>query len=206
MNKLKHRQPAKEKWGLLTCMRRLGRRRWSMPVEAKGEARCCNPADWSHRAMTASLPASLPPLPPAPAWSYKAVVAAAAAALLCCIWPPMWRCDRLWGANFQDLSNNRFTHKNPPSKFIFLNRNTISNPGQGALIKTVIWNYIYQTKKKKNSRNKRGTHKEGKIRIQSGTWKVITGKCDSNPRNLQLNETRFSTRSFKTCTKLTKIE
>ena len=35
---------------------------------------------------------------------------------------------------------------------------------------------------------------------------MITGKCDSNPRNLQVNETRFSTRSFKTCTKLTKIE
>lgn len=68
-------------------------------MDADGEARCCNPADCSHRAMTAS-PVSLgrPALCRDP--SYRAV---AAAALLCCIWPPMGRCERLWGANFQDL-------------------------------------------------------------------------------------------------------
>lgn len=87
-----------------TCMRRFGRMRWSIPVDAKGDARCCNPADWSHRAMTASpaSPLAGPALcrDPPPAWSYSA--AAAAAALLCCIWPPMWRCcARLCGANFQ---------------------------------------------------------------------------------------------------------
>lgn len=54
-----------------------------MAVEARGEARCCKPADWSHRAMTAS-PAS-PPL------SNRA---AAAAALPCGIWPLAWRCER----------------------------------------------------------------------------------------------------------------
>ena len=171
-----------------------------MPVEAKGEARCCNPADWSHRAMTASLPASLPPLPPAPAWSYKAVVAAAAAALLCCIWPPMWRCDRLWGANFQDLSNNRFTQK---KLFIFKSQHNFKSRTRNSYKDSDLKLHLSDKKKFKKQR---GTHKEGKIRIQSGTWKVITGKCNSNPRNLQLNETRFSTRSFKTCTKLTKIE
>lgn len=95
-----------------TCIRRLGRRRWSIPVDATGEARCCKPADCNHRAMTAS-PASLagPALckDPLPAWSYKAV----AAALLCCIWPPMWRCERRWGANFQDL----FIHASNTKKY-----------------------------------------------------------------------------------------
>lgn len=91
---------------LYTCMRRFGRIRWSIPVEANGEARCCNPADWSHRAMTASPASTLagPALcsEAPPAWSYSA--AAAAAGLLCCIWPPMWRCcARRCGANFQVL-------------------------------------------------------------------------------------------------------
>jgi hypothetical protein len=36
---------------------------------------------------------------------------AAAAALLWCIWPPMWRCDRRWGANFQDLFIQAFATK-----------------------------------------------------------------------------------------------
>lgn len=62
-----------------------------MAVEARGEARCCKPADWSHRAMTAS--------PASPLWSNRA----AAAALPCGIWPLAWRCERRWGANFQDL-------------------------------------------------------------------------------------------------------
>ena len=38
--------------------------------------------------------------------------------------------------------------------------------------------------------------KKKKFEFKRETWKVITGKCDSNPRNLQLNETRFSTRRF----------
>lgn len=109
-----------------TCMRRFGRMRWSIPVDAKGDARCCNPADWSHRAMTASPASTLagPALcrDPPPAWSYSA--AAAAAALLCCIWPPMWRCcARLCGANFQASKKTtanakkpqQFTDRNPKS-------------------------------------------------------------------------------------------
>lgn len=60
-----------------------------MSEDAMGEARCWSPADWSHRAMTAS-PAS----PPA------AAAAAAVPAPPCCTWPPMWRCALRWGANF----------------------------------------------------------------------------------------------------------
>lgn len=81
-----------------------------MAVEANGEARCCKPADCNHRAMTASPASVAGPAAlcrdPGPAWSYRAV----AEALLCCIWPPMWRCDRLWGANFQDLFSHA-SHK-----------------------------------------------------------------------------------------------
>ena len=75
-----------------------------MAVEARGEARCCRPADCSHRAMTAS--------PASPPWSSSA---AAAAALPCGIWPLAWRCERRWGANFQDLFA-RASHKKKSSK------------------------------------------------------------------------------------------
>lgn len=86
-------------------MRRLGRSRWSMAVEARGEARCCRPADCSHRAMTAS--------PASPPWSSSA---AAAAALPCGIWPLAWRCERRWGANFQDLFARASHQTNKSSK------------------------------------------------------------------------------------------
>ena len=87
-------------------MRRFGRRRWSVPVEAKGEARCCNPADWSHRAITASPASVVGPALCREPWSYRAV----AAALLCCIWPPMWRCDRRCGANFSKSTDQFYKH------------------------------------------------------------------------------------------------
>lgn len=176
-------------------MRRLGRRRWSMPVEARGEARCCNPADWSHRAMTASLPASLPPLPPAPAWSYKAVVAAAAAALLCCIWPPMWRCDRLWGANFQDLSNNRFTRKNPPSNFKKQKsqHNFKSRTENSFKDSDLKLHYQNKNKNKKQSRNKEVLTRRGKFefKVEHEKWLLenvtqIQGICNSMKPDFQL--------------------
>ena len=87
-----------------------------MAVEANGEARCCKPADCNHRAMTASPASVAGPAAlcrdPGPAWSYRAV----AEALLCCIWPPMWRCDRLWGANFQDLFSHGWGENWKPKK------------------------------------------------------------------------------------------
>ena len=197
-------------------MRRLGRRRWSIPVEAKGEAKCCNPADWSHRAMTASPPASLPP-PPArtalwrgPPPSYRTAVAA----LLCCIWPPMWRCDRLCGANFQDLLNNRFTHKIFHQNLYKENHITISNLSTTLKYSDLKLHYqnSKSTKRKKKIKTKSnskepviwmsGTHKEGKIQIQSGTWKWLLENVTQNPRNLQLNEIRFQLQAFKINTKI----
>lgn len=86
-------------------MRRLGRSRWSMAVEARGEARCCRPADCNHRAITAS--------PASPPWSSSA---AAAAALPCGIWPLAWRCERRWGADFQDLFARASHQTNKSSK------------------------------------------------------------------------------------------
>lgn len=116
-------------------MSKLGKRRWSIPVEAKGEAKCCNPADCSHRAMTAS-PVSLggPALCNAP--SYRA-----AAALLCCIWPPVWRCNRLWGANFQDLLNN-YAHT--------------QNQKRGNSRDTIQTSHIFRRKKSIGGRHKMG--------------------------------------------------
>ena len=127
----------------------MGRRRWSIPVEASGEARCCKPADCNQRAMTAS-PASLAGpaalwRDPAPAWSYRAV----AAALLCCIWPPMWRCDRLWGANFQDLFWQT-SQQTQTLEFKFENRHNKISP------------------EKKSIRN---TYEKERIGIQRRTWK-----------------------------------
>ena len=154
-------------------MRRLGRRRWSIPVEAKGEAKCCNPADWSHRAMTASPPASLPP-PPAgtalwrgPPPSYRA----AAAALLCCIWPPMWRCDRLCGANFQDLLNNRFTHKIFHQNLYKENHITISN--LWTTLKYSDLKLHYQNSKSIKIKKKIKT-KSNSIKSQWSEWAVLT--------------------------------